>query len=380
MRRKTGRWLVTSVVMAMVLAVPGVALADTSSTIDFEGLSAGDIVSSLSAGNGISGGDAGGSVGVFGHNPTHAPSNAAMIFDATCSGDISLCTGLDDDLYVPAFGNVLIISQDLDSSDPDDDGGSENSLAFDFSTWGPGVVQIGSVDVVDVDGYEPNGVISVYSGGPGGTLEGTFPIPVTGDGGTATINIGLSDVDYMLVEFDGSSAVDNIEITVLEETASARVTGGGHQFTMVGTDNEQVRVTRGFTLHCDITLSNNLEINWRGNKWHIDKFVDDAFCYDDPAYDPDPPPAPADTYVGLDAGRLNGDDGSVACWVFEDHGEPGKEDRAMIHIWEAGYDPGITDLTADNPCGEPGEHTVLYVPLSELKGGNVQFHYDQPHK
>src|SRR5688572_1032845 len=36
-----------------------------------------------------------------------------------------------------------------------------------------------------------------------------------------------------------------------------RMTGGGGQI-IIG----DVFVSRGFTLHCDITLSNNLEINW----------------------------------------------------------------------------------------------------------------------
>jgi hypothetical protein len=131
-----------------------------------------------------------------------------------------------------------------------------------------------------------------------------------------------------------------------------------------------------------ITLSNNLEINWPGgNDWHIEKFVDEALCLDNPAFEPDPPPASADTYIGIDTGRLNGEDGAVACWVFEDHGEPGRRDRAMIHIWEPGHDPGITDLSVPDPCGTaPGEYTVLFVSLSEIVGGNIQFHDDQPHK
>ena len=86
-------------------------------------------------------------------------------------------------------------------------------------------------------------------------------------------------------------------------------------------------------------------------------------------------------YVGIDVGRLNNVDGAVACWVFEDHGEPGTFDRAMLHIWEVGHDPGITDLSVDDPCGTgPGPNSVLFVELQEITGGNIQFHEDQPHR
>ena len=66
-----------------------------------------------------------------------------------------------------------------------------------------------------------------------------------------------------------------------------------------------VRITRGFTIHCDIILSNNLEINWSGgNKWHIDKPLTSATCVDDPAISPEPPAAPFDTFIGEGEGTL----------------------------------------------------------------------------
>ena len=135
-----------------------------------------------------------------------------------------------------------------------------------------------------------------------------------------------------------------------------RMTGGGGQI-IIG----DVFVSRGLTIHCDILLSNNLEINWPGNKWHIDKPLDDATCVDDPAYNPVPPRAPFDTFIGVGTGRLNGVDGAVVNFVFIDNGEPGHTDRASIQIWDA------------------GGALVLNVPLSALDRGNLQAHYDQPH-
>ena len=44
-------------------------------------------------------------------------SNQAMVFDSTCTpgGTPAACTGGDFDLFQPALGNVLIVSEDGDS-------------------------------------------------------------------------------------------------------------------------------------------------------------------------------------------------------------------------------------------------------------------------
>jgi hypothetical protein len=199
----------------------------------------------------------------------------------------------------------------------------------------------------------------------------------------------------MEVHLNGSGAIDGIVIDeILPEFA--RITGGGWRVS--GANGESVRSSQGLTLHCDITLSNNLQINWSGGqKWHINKLVDSAFCEDDPDFTPEPPDAPADTFIGLDVGKLNNDasGGSVACFIFEDHGEGGNDpdgiddglDQALIRIWNVGYDPGITegDLNGDGfDCSSPNPDSaanlVLSVDLMEIAGGNLQFHFDQPHK
>jgi hypothetical protein len=135
-----------------------------------------------------------------------------------------------------------------------------------------------------------------------------------------------------------------------------RMTGGGGQI-IIG----DVFVSRGLTIHCDIVLSNNLEINWEGNHWHLDKPLTSATCIDDPAFNPIPPRAPFDTFIGVGDGRLNGVDGSVVMFTFIDNGEPGRTDMASIQIFDA------------------SGALVLDVPLSNLDRGNLQAHYDQPH-
>jgi hypothetical protein len=150
---------------------------------------------------------------------------------------------------------------------------------------------------------------------------------------------------------------DGCDAKKQECTVDGRMTGGGGQVTI-----GNVYITRGLTVHCDIVLSNNLEINWPGNSWHLDKPLTSAQCVDDPAISPEPPPAPFDTFIGEGIGRLNGVDGYLVKFTFVDSGEPGgSNDRSQIQIFS------------------PDGVLVLDVPMSFLTKGNLQAHYDQPH-
>lgn len=142
-----------------------------------------------------------------------------------------------------------------------------------------------------------------------------------------------------------------------------RMTGGG-VVRMQDVAGDVVKITHGFTLHCDITLSNNLEVNWAGNQWHLEKeSLSSVVCSDDPAVDPEPPAAPFDTFCASAWGRLNGVWGSRIDFCLQDAGEPGgKNDKAGMTI---------TD---------PGGGVVLDVPFDMTMTGNLQAHYDQPHK
>jgi len=67
----------------------------------------------------------------------------------------------------------------------------------------------------------------------------------------------------------------------LDDPGTGRFTGGGDTVTAAG-----IKLTRGFTIHCDLILSNNLEINWSGtgrqNQFHMLEHTS-AICTDDPA-------------------------------------------------------------------------------------------------
>jgi len=139
-----------------------------------------------------------------------------------------------------------------------------------------------------------------------------------------------------------------------------RFTGGGHQIRIT----DQVKVTRGLTIHCDLLLSNNLQINWLGNKFHMTEHLETVSCTDDPNIIQAPPPAPLDTLVGIGTGRYNNVDGYTIEFTLVDAGEPGGNDQAALKIFQA-----------SNPA-----NVVLNIPLQQLTGGNLQAHFDQPHK
>ncbi len=128
------------------------------------------------------------------------------------------------------------------------------------------------------------------------------------------------------------------------------MTGGGSVFTADGK-----RVTHGFELQCDKSKNpNSLEVNWGGNRFHLESLTS-AACTDDPTIKPNPPAAGFDTYVGKGTGRYNGVTGATAEWTFTDAGEPGKNDTAKLVIKDA------------------GSNVVLSVS-GNLKSGNQQAH------
>jgi len=144
---------------------------------------------------------------------------------------------------------------------------------------------------------------------------------------------------------------------------TGRMTGGRN----VRVDGAKVSgVTGGMTIHCDVTLSNNLQVSWPANKWHLDKeTLDNIMCLDHPDIVQAPPEAPLDTFIGTATGKLNGEPGSAIRFRFVDAGEPGRNDYIEIAIWSPGDDP-----TSDTP---------YFSVAGNLDGGNIQAHFDQPH-
>ena len=132
---------------------------------------------------------------------------------------------------------------------------------------------------------------------------------------------------------------------------NGRFTGGGFQIA-------DVKVTRGFTIHCDNLLTNNLEVNWGGgNNFHMAKNRLTSVVCSRPD-DPTPPASPVSRIVASAVGQCNGLPANIS-FILEDHGEPGTRDRA--------------ELIISGGC-------TLNLTLANLDGGNIQAHFDQPHK
>jgi len=137
-----------------------------------------------------------------------------------------------------------------------------------------------------------------------------------------------------------------------------RFTGGGFQIN----DND-LRVSRGFTLHCDAILSNNFEVNWAGgNNFHIDKNPTNVVC--SLVGEPAPPAAPVNRIQITGTGKLNGVPGASVTLVLIDNGEKNGAPADQAYIAINGI--ALTNGSIEDPA--------------PIDGGNIQAHFDQPHK
>jgi hypothetical protein len=208
-----------------------------------------------------------------------------------------------------------------------------------------------------------NGVL-ITSGAfvlPTNAFSGSAPAPAGAGSGSVVSVTAVAVGNWGNGVAGGQSS--SVGVTIPEpcfDPGLGRFTGGGFQV-RVGA----ARITRGLTIHCDLLLSNNLEVNWGGNQFHMTEHLQSVACTDDPAIIQDPPPAPIDTLIGIATGRYNGTAGYTIEFTLVDGGEPGTEaDMAALRIFET---------------ANPG-NVVLDLPLQLLSGGNLQAHYDQPHK
>ena len=177
--------------------------------------------------------------------------------------------------------------------------------------------------VVDMGAYTP----------PTYSFDGAAPVPDgKGAGDTVTVT-AFAAANWGNGVGGGQSS--SVTVTIPDQDcfdpAFGRFTGGGHQV-RIG----EARVTRGLTVHCDLLLSNNLEVNWGGNQFHMTEHLETVACTDDPLIIQAPPPAPLDTLIGVGAGRYNGQDGYTIEFTLVDAGEPGTADQAALRIYRHG--------------------------------------------
>ncbi len=119
----------------------------------------------------------------------------AMIFDSANP------TGGDFDLSSETQGNVLIISEDGDSSDPDDEmfGGT---IRFEWDS----LVNVENADFLDIG--QDGGTVELF--GIDGALIQSFEIPNLGNDSEQVLTLGVSDVARMDVNFANSGAVASL--------------------------------------------------------------------------------------------------------------------------------------------------------------------------
>lgn len=155
-----------------------------STVIDFEGFAAGTVIDDEYADLGITVSATGGS-------------GEAMIFDSANP------TGGDFDLATDNQGNILIISEDGDASDPDDNW-SGGTITFDFDT----AVDVDSISFVDIE--EAGGTVKSFDAS--GILIDSQSIFVNGDNGQSTLIIDDADVSSLEVFLKGSGSISGLEL------------------------------------------------------------------------------------------------------------------------------------------------------------------------
>jgi hypothetical protein len=213
-------------VLAIALLIVAVFAMSTSisthavpveAVIDFENIPPGTFVDQVYSGYGISGAPIEGFVFVNGFNPVFgADVNAAMIFDMRCPpGNVPAdCTGNDADLFNPSFGNSLIISEDLNQSNPDDADVVGAVFEFEYTQLGDGSgAYVESLEVQDVEEEETEDArMFFYEGGLDGTLKGSVDIPETGNANSAVVPVNVADVDAIRIDLQGSGTINNIRL------------------------------------------------------------------------------------------------------------------------------------------------------------------------
>lgn len=152
-------------------------------------------------------------------NNTWLPDNWAMIFDGTCGGGTEVdCTGDDPDLFAPERGNMLIVSEDGDASDPDDAVGAK--FTFDFSEFGPGAVDFYGFHHQDVEEDPVPGVghTVIFYDTSGNVSYAFDPVPEDGDAGSwpddETPMLPVPNVTRMEIIVAGSGAIDDLMLRI----------------------------------------------------------------------------------------------------------------------------------------------------------------------
>jgi len=228
------------------LALTPAILTAQVATIDFEGIPAGTILSTVDA---TSLGGPVGPIGVSGTKPSTGATNVALVFDSAnpTGNDFDLGTPNEDfggpgigdagELGQPnqndtALGKILVLAENLVDGngnglidDPDDADEEDMVLAFDFtgiSSPNPvssvSVLSVTAIDLQQAEGELP-ATIFLYDGA--NALIASFPIGDTGNNGVKVIDtgapgVGTGGVARMEIVLQGSGGIDSIVLLTEE--------------------------------------------------------------------------------------------------------------------------------------------------------------------
>jgi hypothetical protein len=358
--------------------------------IDFEGLEPGTILYQVSAGVGATA-DLPGTVGVFGFNPKFgAGTNAAVVFDSSDNyvkpslGSQFLDLGTPNEVFGgPGVGeggettndtplyNILVVEKYLTDADndglvdqPDDDDRLGMDFEFDFSTVknnGKGTVTVNSVTLMDIERDEGETGTNLILSGPG-LPPNLITIPNTDNNGVVTIDgIGLSGVDTMIVEMNGSGALVGMVVEE-DQPGSCWITSGG--FHNAGIQSGSKDFTFGGNVGPPASGSWEVIDHNSGDNFHTnDVHITDCSVVNRTG--PDQPGGKKGFTINradfAGTGSLNHTDGYPFTGYVLDGGEPaGKKNKDKDHFSITVYDPTMT--------------VVVFEADGDLDGGNVQIH------
>ena len=121
-----------------------------------------------------------------------------------------------------ALGKVLILSEDGDSSAPNDYGGG-GTLIFEFDV----PVFVGAVGILDVESDDTAGTVEAFDAG--GTSIAVAPILGLGNNSAQTVVLGAENVRRLEITLDGSGAVSTL-LSCVEPSAIDLQKDGGLDF------------------------------------------------------------------------------------------------------------------------------------------------------
>ena len=122
--------------------------------------------------------------------------NPVMVFDSANP------TGGDNDLATGDQGNVIILSEDGDSSDPDDNARG-GTFVFDFDR----AVMLDQIGLLDIEGNE---AVTVQTFDSSGNLMDEIAVNGTGDNTQQMVDVSASNVAQLRISFAGSGAITQL--------------------------------------------------------------------------------------------------------------------------------------------------------------------------